>query len=118
MQLNIILMLIFAVIIALFAIMNAAVVTVSFLVTEVEVSLALVIIISALFGAIVVILFDSFKKIKTNKQIKDLNKKVTDSEVQKQAKEKELEALKAQLEEKNQMIEEFKAKDQIVTNQE
>lgn len=80
MQANVILTLLFAAIIALFAIVNAAVVTVSFIFAQFEVSLALVIIISALFGAIVVILFDSFKKIKTKKTIKTLNKKIAELE--------------------------------------
>jgi uncharacterized integral membrane protein len=116
MQINIILTLIFAIFIALFALVNATIVTVSFLFVQIEVSLALVIIISALFGALVVILFDSFRKIKTNKTIKNLNKKVADLEkenlaAQEKLKTTELEQLKKEeaLKEKDQMIETLKA---------
>lgn len=82
MQTNIVLILIFAIIVTLFAIFNAAVVTVSLFFVNIEVSLALVIIVSALLGAIVVILFDSIKKIKSAMQIKELQKKVGDLEKQ------------------------------------
>jgi len=116
MQINIVLTLIFAIFIALFALVNATIVTVSFLFVQIEVSLALVIIVSALFGALVAILFDSFGKIKTNKVIKTLNKKVSELEKNLQdAEEKlkvtELDQLKKEeaLKEKDQMIETLKA---------
>lgn len=82
MQTNIVLILIFAIIVTLFAIFNASVVSVSLFFVNIEVSLALVIIFSALLGAIVVILFGSIKKIKSAMQIKELQKKVTDLEKQ------------------------------------
>ena len=115
MQINIVLTLIFAIFIALFALVNATIVTVSFLFVQIEVSLALVIIISALFGALVVILFDSFRKIKTNKTIKNLSKKVTELEKttlesEEKLKMTELEQLKKEeaLKEKDQIIETLK----------
>jgi uncharacterized integral membrane protein len=92
MQANIILFLIFAIVIALFALFNATVVTVSFVFAQIEVSLALVIIVSALIGALMVILFDSFKKLKTKKTIKELNKRVAGLESE--LKDKTLESLK------------------------
>ncbi|MDK2867163.1 MAG: hypothetical protein PWP51_352 [Clostridiales bacterium] len=104
MQANIILFLIFAIVIALFALFNATVVTVSFVFTQIEVSLALVIIISALIGALMVILFDSIKKLKTKKTIKELNKRITGLESQ--VKDKELESLK-----KDEVI---KSKDEVI----
>ncbi|GAU76911.1 LapA family protein [Fusibacter sp. 3D3] len=94
MQLNVVLTLIFAIFIAAFALFNASVVTVSFFFAKVDLSLAIVIIASALIGALVIWFFDAFKKLKTHKQIKDLNKKNTELEkqlVQKEAYSKELE---------------------------
>lgn len=82
MQMNIVLLLIFAILITLFAIFNAAAVTISLIFFEIEVSLALVIIVSTLIGAISIILFDSIKKIKTGKQVKDLQKKTVELEKQ------------------------------------
>ncbi|MBS7527731.1 LapA family protein [Fusibacter paucivorans] len=108
MQANIILFLIFAIVIALFALFNATVVTVSFVFTQIEVSLALVIIISALIGALMVILFDSIKKLKTKKTIKELNKRITGLEGQ--LKDKELESLK-----KDEVI---KSKDEVIKEKE
>lgn len=82
MQAYIVLMLIFAIIVTLFAIFNATAVTVSFIFAEMEVSLALVIIGSALLGALLVLLFDAFKKLKTSKIIRESNKKVQELEKQ------------------------------------
>lgn len=80
MQAYIVLMLIFAIFVTLFAIFNATAVTVSFIFTEMEVSLALVIIGSALLGALLVMLFDAVKKLKTSKIIREANKKVQELE--------------------------------------
>lgn len=82
MQAYIVLMLIFAIFVTLFAIFNATAVTVSFIFTEMEVSLALVIIGSALLGALLVMLFDAVKKLKTSKIIRESNKKVQELEKQ------------------------------------
>ncbi|MCA0386661.1 MAG: lipopolysaccharide assembly protein LapA domain-containing protein [Firmicutes bacterium] len=82
MQAYIVLMLIFAIFVTLFAIFNATAVTVSFIFTEMEVSLALVIIGSALLGALLVMLFDAVKKLKTSKIIREANKKVQELEKQ------------------------------------
>lgn len=90
MQANVILILIFAIIIALFALFNATVVTVSFIFAQIDVSLALVIIGSALIGAIIVILFDSFKKLKTKKTIKEQGKRIQTLEATLKEKETEL----------------------------
>lgn len=82
MQIYIVLILLFSILVTLFAIFNASVVTVSLFFVEAQISLALVIIISALIGALTVVLFDMFKKIKQGKQLKDLNKKIEDLEKQ------------------------------------
>jgi len=82
MQAYIVLMLIFAIFVTLFAIFNATAVTVSFIFAEMEVSLALVIIGSALLGALLVMLFDAVKKLKTSKIIRESNKKVQELEKQ------------------------------------
>lgn len=74
MHIHIVFLLIFAIIVTLFAIFNAAVVTVSFFFVEIQISLALVIIGSTLIGAVAALLFDSVRRIKANKVLKELNK--------------------------------------------
>ncbi|OJV62160.1 MAG: hypothetical protein BGO41_02220 [Clostridiales bacterium 38-18] len=76
MQIYIVLILLFSILVTLFAIFNASVVTVSLFFVEAQISLALVIIISTLIGAVTVVLFDMFKKIKQGKQVKDLSKRI------------------------------------------
>ena len=82
MQVYIVLILIFAIIITLFALFNSVVVPVSLLFFEVEVSLALVIIISTLIGAVLVALIGTARKVKSGKEIKGLQKKSTELEKQ------------------------------------
>ncbi|MBF4693744.1 LapA family protein [Fusibacter ferrireducens] len=113
MQLNVVLTLIFAIVIAAFALFNASVVTVSFFFAKVELSLAIVIIASALIGALIIWFFDAFKKLRTNKQMKELNKKNTEFEkklIQKEAYIKELEE-KVSL--KEALINELKANETL-----
>ena len=74
MHIHIVFLLIFAIIVTLFAIFNAAVVTVSFFFVEIQISLALVIIGSTLVGAVAALVFDAVKRIKANKVLKELNK--------------------------------------------
>ena len=74
MHIHIVFLLIFAIIVTLFAIFNAAVVTVSFFFVEIQISLALVIIGSTLVGAVDALVFDAVKRIKANKVLKELNK--------------------------------------------
>lgn len=76
MQLYVVLTLIFAILITLFAIFNAEVILVNFLFAEVDMPLALVIIGSALVGAIAMLIFDTFRRIKSGKNIKDLKKQL------------------------------------------
>lgn len=73
MQLTIILSLLFAVIIAIFAGLNSSVVVVNFLFTKVEMSQAIVILISAVFGAVLVYLINIVKAFKRKREIKTLS---------------------------------------------
>ena len=75
MHIHIVFLLIFAIIVTLFAIFNAAVVTVSFFFVEIQISLALVIIGSTLVGAVAALVFDAVKRIKANKVLKELDRK-------------------------------------------
>jgi len=114
MQFNIVLILIFAVVIALFALFNASVVTVSFVFTEVDVSLAMVIIVSALIGALIVVLLDSVKGIRNNKTKKEINKKMTELEKQLEEKDTQISQKEELIRSKEMLINEYKAKDKIV----
>ncbi|MDH8677136.1 lipopolysaccharide assembly protein LapA domain-containing protein [Fusibacter bizertensis] len=82
MQIYIVLILIFAILVTLFAIFNASVVTVSLFFVDIEISLALVIIGSVLIGAISVVLFDSIRKIRDGRVLKEMNKKSEELEKQ------------------------------------
>jgi putative membrane protein len=72
----IVLGLIMAILVTIFAIFNSAMVTVKFFFFETQLSLALVIILSALIGAISVMVFELFSKTKSKKTIKELIKKL------------------------------------------
>jgi uncharacterized integral membrane protein len=76
MQLYVVLALIFAILITLFAIFNATAIPVNFLVADVEMPLALVIIGSALIGALAMLIFDAFRRLKSVKSTKELKKKI------------------------------------------
>lgn len=68
--------LIFAVIVAVFALKNGDKVLIDFLFTKVEISQAIVIFLSAILGAVTVSILGIVKNIKFRKEIKVLNKKV------------------------------------------
>lgn len=108
MQAYIVIMLIFAIFVTLFAIFNATAVTVSFIFAEMEVSLALVIIGSALLGALLVMLFDAVKKLKTSKIIREANKKVQDLEKQLVLKDEALRQRDSMIAQKEDQIKAFK----------
>lgn len=67
--------LVFAVIVAIFALKNGDKVLIDFLFTKVEVSQAIVIFLSAILGAVTVSILGIVKNIKFRKEIKALNKK-------------------------------------------
>lgn len=76
MQKNIIYTLVLSVFIAIFAILNAAAVQVNLIFAKVNVSAALVILISASIGAIIVYSIDTVYKLKVKKQIKEHEKNI------------------------------------------
>lgn len=75
MQSGFIFSLIFAVFIGLFALRNGGPVTIDLFFTEIAMSQALVIIFSALLGALVIYLLNFFKILHFKREIKTLNKK-------------------------------------------
>lgn len=72
MEKGFILSLIFTGIVAVFALNNSEVVNIDLIFTTISVSQAIVILISALLGAIVVAILGFFRKIKMNREIKSL----------------------------------------------
>ena len=68
--------LIFAAIVAVFALNNADKVLIDFLFTKVEISQAIVIFASAILGAMTVFILGWVKNLKFKKEIKELNKKI------------------------------------------
>lgn len=93
MQVTFIISLIFAIIVALFAILNSGQVTINFLFREFETSQALVILISAAAGAIIVYGVDLLKKLKSAKKIKSLQKEVSSLESEVESKVSKIEEL-------------------------
>ena len=92
-----VLALIFALIVAVFALQNAGAVDISFLTLELTISQALVILISAVFGALVVLLLSLVRWIKNQGKLKNLLKSVASLE-------QENKQLKLKLEEKNNSL--------------
>lgn len=81
--------LIFAAIVAVFALRNGDKVLIDFIFTKVEISQAIIIFLSAILGAVIVAILSGIKNIKYKKEIKDLNKKILSLEEAK----KDMEAL-------------------------
>ena len=72
-----VLSLIFALVVAVFAIQNAAAVEVNFLAWKVSISQALIILVSAIFGAIAVLLLSLVKQMKLKAGIRNDKKTIT-----------------------------------------
>ncbi|BEP29121.1 LapA family protein [Helicovermis profundi] len=91
MQFTFIISLLFAIIVALFALLNAETVTINVLFSKFQTSQAVVILVSASLGAIVVYLLSVFKKIKSTMKIKESEKKfkTLEKDYQKLSSEKE-----------------------------
>jgi len=68
--------LLFSVLVVVFALQNSMMVTINFLFVEHTISQALVILASAIFGAIIVLLLSMLKQIKQNMKIRHLTKTV------------------------------------------
>lgn len=76
MEFKFIISLLFAVLVAIFAIQNAGSVEINFLFTTFTISQAVVILCSAIIGAIILLLLSLIKQIKQNMKIKQLNKEI------------------------------------------
>jgi len=76
MEVRFIISLLFSVIVAIFAIQNAGSVEINFLFAKFTVSQAIVILASAIVGALIVLLLSLIKQIKQNVKIKQLNKEI------------------------------------------
>lgn len=74
MTLRFVISLLFALLVAIFALQNSMSVTINFLFAEFTISQALVILISAVFGAIFVLFLGTIKQIKSNMKIRTLTK--------------------------------------------
>lgn len=99
MQLTVIISMIFAIFIAVFAGLNSTVVPVNLLVIKPEMSLAIVILMSAVIGAAIMYLLNMIKAFKRSRELKTEIK-------EKQILQKEIEKLKATLKEKEELTEE------------
>lgn len=82
MQIAFILSLIFATIIAIFALKNADKVLIDFIFTKVEISQAIIIFVSAVLGAIIVAALGFIRSFKLKKKNKDLNNKLNSLEIE------------------------------------
>ncbi|ABR49788.1 hypothetical protein Amet_3668 [Alkaliphilus metalliredigens QYMF] len=99
--------LLFSVLVVVFALQNSAIVTINFLFVEHSISQALVILISAIFGAIIVLLLSMVKQIKSNIKIRNLTKTIHKSEeAERILKEKEEKIQRGKLEEENRLLRE------------
>lgn len=126
MQLGIIVGLLFGVLIALFAFVNRATVIVNYFFGQVEASVALIILSSAMAGALAIGLFGLITQIRTGFAIwnyknkaKHLTKEVEDLKIQKQALLDDLAALNAEsdlLRQEKQSLEQQENNAETVTN--
>ncbi len=76
MQFIIVISMIFAIFIAVFALQNSAVATINFLWYKLSLSQAVVILGSALFGILIMIPFDIIKRIKNSMKTSELNNQI------------------------------------------
>lgn len=89
MQIWFICSLVFALIVALFAVLNSDVVTINLLWTKYELSQSIVILLSAVFGAIVASFIGVFSKIKSSLKIRELKHTIKQLENKAAEREKE-----------------------------
>lgn len=93
MQAGFILSLIFAIIVALFALKNANSVLIDFIFAKIEVSQAIVIFVSAALGAVIVTMLGIVRQIKLSMKVKEQGKKIESLETQKNDLENRIEEL-------------------------
>ncbi|MBA1336813.1 MAG: hypothetical protein HPY66_3249 [Firmicutes bacterium] len=117
MQLTYLLALLFAVVVAMFAIVNAQPVTVDFMFNEFQVSLALVILVSAFAGAIILGFLGLFRQVKSGFKLRELqgrNKKlenqVTETEEKLSQTEQKLSEAEDRLVEKENALKELESR--------
>lgn len=82
MQLKYILALLFALVVAIFALLNAQPVTVDFIFNEFQISLALVILVSAFAGAIILGFLGIFRQVKGSFKSREMNARIKKLEEQ------------------------------------
>ncbi|NLZ90955.1 MAG: LapA family protein [Clostridiales bacterium] len=82
MQLTYILALLFALVVAIFALLNAQPVTVDFIFNEFQISLALVILVSAFAGAIILGFLGIFRQVKGSFKSREMNARIKKLEEQ------------------------------------
>ena len=100
MQFGFIISLIFAILVAVFAIQNSGSVVISFMFAEFNISQALVILISAALGAIIVMLLGFIKQIKLKLKIKEQLKRIKNLEEENKLHNNKIEESKKNLDEK------------------
>ncbi|PRR80152.1 Lipopolysaccharide assembly protein A [Clostridium liquoris] len=82
MQIGFILSLVFAILVAIFAIQNSSVIVVNFLFAKVEISQALIIFISAILGAVIIMLLGLRREFNLKHNNKQLTKKINEMELE------------------------------------
>ena len=82
MQLKYILALLFALVVAVFALLNAQPVTVDFIFNEFQISLALVILVSAFAGAVILGFLGIFRQVKESFKSREMNARIKKLEEQ------------------------------------
>lgn len=100
MQFGFIISLIFAILVAVFAIQNSGSVVISFMFAEFNISQALVILVSAALGAIIVMLLGFVKQIKLKLKIKEQLKRIKSLEEENKLHNNKIEESKKNLNEK------------------
>lgn len=108
MEFKFIISLLFAVLVAIFAIQNSGSVEINFLFANFTISQAVIILCSTIVGALIVLLLGLVKQIKQNMKIKQLNKEIemlTEEKDKLQAKVDEYSLASAEEEEKEQKTE-------------
>ena len=93
MQAGFIFSLVFAIIVAVFALKNGNTVTVDFLFAEIEVSQAIVIFVSAALGAVIVTILGLVRQVKLSLRIKEQQKKISSLENEKNTLENRIDEL-------------------------
>jgi len=116
MQIRFIISLIFSIIVALFAILNSSNVVVNFLFAKYTISQALVILISAILGAVIVMLLGTIKQVKLNLKVRSLSKTVEKLEVENKALNEKVAALEVEKEIDIEEINTYKEDNTIETN--